>query len=267
MNLREFSDTHGGLKLLIRRHLQSRKIPPYKMLHSSPHEALAVRLGRILNDQLQGLSAEGTQNAFAQGKAFAELGIWPRAIIYGLDQRNIDGALSTAEGMDFVAKLPANKKLGKQAPTAPQVMGNPGITYPHYGNLNLVVKLNEEHDDEALYEYGAFLKHISGLYPETAGFWTEPVVAVEGRLMCAVDAVRNGQSEWGLQLWDTNYEQMIIWHQRVCMNQPLSKLQVEFNGGFWPYDPDYGAGIVIACDGTIAEFTSALEIGSSAKRV
>ena len=77
--------------------------------------------------------------------------------------------------------------------------------------------------------------------------------------MGAVDSIAQRGSEFGdeFELWDLNYEQMVLLRHRLIIGSPLSEIDLE------TLEPLHGAGIAIAKDGTIAEFTSDLEVGSS----
>lgn len=243
MNLREFSDAHGGLRLVIRRHLESRKAEVRAVLDE--HVALALRLARMLNDGLQGLSFDGSRHAFDQGAALAALGIFPDVIICGTDQRNIDGAQATAEGIASIDK-------SRKAPSH----RNPGVTYPYYADLKAGATCFGKYGDRAVH------RHLSGRFEETRGLWVEPVEAFAARLMGAVEAIRTGRSQFGLELWDLNFEQMVALYHLLVVGTSLPEIACEPEDA---HDPAYGAGIVVASDGTIAEFSFDLQIGSSAK--
>lgn len=238
MNLKQFSDEHNGLSVAIRRHLESRKVEAVKAL-LTPAVALALRLSRHLDDDQQGLSFEGEKHAFEQGELFANIDLVPVVIVCGTDQRNLDGGLATAEG---IAKVSKHKV---------PVVRSPGITYPYYGDPKVAADILGRWDHQAPH------RHYSGQFT-TRGLWTESVAAVEARLMGAVAAVCAG-SEFGsgFELWDANFEQMILWDQLLVKERPLTEIAYEPGEA---HDPPYGAGIAIAVDGTIARFRQDLTI-------
>ena len=240
MDLATFAAQHGGLALAIRRHFQSRKVRELDGFVDKT-TAKVLRLARHLDDAQQGLSVEGEKNAFRQGQRLVEIGLIPGAIATGTDDRNLDGGLATAEGI-FAAS----------GPNVP-VMRSPGITYPYYGDTRKARDLLGKYGDAAA------ARHLSGLFPETRGLWVESVAAFEARLMGAVDSIAQRGSEFGdeFELWDLNYEQMVLLRHRLIIGSPLSEIDLE------TLEPLHGAGIAIAKDGTIAEFTADLDVGSS----
>lgn len=241
MDLKEFSAQHGGLVLVIRRHFESRKVAAVKSIIDKS-VAIELRLGRHLDDAQQGLSSMGAANAFTQGAKLAHLGLVPVAIITGWDQRNLDGGLATAEGI-----------ADASGPAVP-VYRNPGVTYPYYGDPQVGTACLAKWGDPAVH------RHLSGALPETRGLWVESVSAFHARLMGAIEGVTTHSSEFGdgFELWDLNYEQMVLLHQTLVAKRPLEEIDIDD-----PYDPDYGAGIAIAKDGAIVEFTRELQIGPS----
>lgn len=240
MDLKEFSAQHGGLVLAIRRHFESRKVRELDGFVDRT-TAKVLRLARHLDDSQQGLSFEGEQNAWRQGQRLVEFGLIPVAIVTGTDDRNLDGGLATAEGI-----------FASAGPNV-SVMRSPGITYPYYGDTRRVRDLLGKYGDDVV------ALHLSGGRPdETRGLWTEAPSAFEARLTGAVDSVKSCGSQFGdgFELWDVNFEQMVLLRHRLVTKSTLSTLSEL-------HEPLYGAGIAVMKNGTVTEFTADLEIGPS----
>src|SRR3989338_6845641 len=176
-NLKQFADQHGGPVLFLRRHFQSRKaagiLPVGDML--SAESLLALRLARTLDDQQQGLSFQGHQNAFKQGQKFVEIGLIVDEIHSGWDLRNSQGAESTAEG---ISQDPCHR---------PDCYRRHGISYPEYRPQMNTLK--------ALEKYGEFAVHYFLASMIATDLWVEPVESVIGRLMAAVEAHKKRSEE------------------------------------------------------------------------
>lgn len=239
MDLKEFSAQHDGLTLVIRRHFESRKVRGLVDIVDKT-TAKILRLARHLDDSQQGLSVVGEQNAFQQGRRFVELDLIPGAIVTGTDDRNLDGGLATAEGISAAGGVPV------------PVVRSPGITYPYYGDVHKARDLLAQYGDDVV------ALHLSGRRPnETRGLWTEAPSAFEARLVGAVNAVKQCGSQFSpwFELWDLNFEQMVLLRW-LFTKGPLDSLS-------HASEPLHGAGLVIAKDGTVAEFTADLVIGPS----
>lgn len=239
--IKEWAERNNGLAIIIRRHLQSREAPILEVV--SEPIADAFRYARMLQDSRQGLSAIGTQNAFQQGVALANMSIMPGIVVTGTDQRNIDGGVATVEGIESVIKN-----------TPVLCATNPGVAHPSYGNLEICVAQFERHGNYSVH------RHLSGRFPETCGMWVETVAALRARLMGAIHGILSERSSFGLEFWDLNYEQMILLFQVLIRKKPLSELDIEPNTA---YECNYGAGFVVAQNGEAMQFTSSFMIGPS----
>ncbi len=240
----EFFKRHGGPCLMIRRHFESRRIETCDVLDKDI--AVALRLARLGNDGHQGLSSLGEGRARRQGRLLAHLGLIPDAIIAGIDQRNLDGALATAEGISSLQK-------DVRVP----VFSNPAITYPYYGDLGVCVDAFRRYGDLAVHKF------LSGKFRgELQCLWVESPEVFEARLMGAVRSLLSGNSQFGWELWDLNFEQLIALHQLLVEKKPLFEIESEDGA----YIPDYGSGIAIAQDGAVAEFDRRLAVYPGASR-
>ena len=227
--LKDFADRYG-IRAIVRRHFEYDN--PATQLKSDRGSALVAALtySRCLDPGKLGLSANGARDALKQGHLLAEMGIRPKSIICGLDQRNYDGARLTAAGL--------REATGVEVP----YYTSPAVTYPHYSN---VVQASD-----AFTSYGDYVVHmyLAGR-GEMWGLWTETRHVFKTRIVSAIEA---NYPSGGPVLFDLNFEQLTLLHYLDVMSIK------EMDNIPWKSDewvPTKGGGIVYGnTAGIVAEF-------------
>lgn len=237
MNLRDFSDEHGEIQTIIRRHFDY-EVP--SGLESTAGGGYGSLLGALiytrgLDSAKLGLTPEGAIQAFEHGEKLATMGVAPKTIICGIDQRNYDGARFTRAGI--------RKVSGIIVP----YLTSPAVTYPHYSNPTQLANVIDQFADEMVHMYLAEQEEVRGL-------WTEPARVFEARIVSAITAdYPNGTPV----LFDLNFEQITLLYYLFI--KKVKRLEIPFEkGNVWL--PTKGGGIAIAIDKAAVEFTPQLEV-------
>ncbi|OGE73958.1 MAG: hypothetical protein A3C49_04115 [Candidatus Doudnabacteria bacterium RIFCSPHIGHO2_02_FULL_42_25] len=231
MDIREFAKRHG-ISVIVRRHFGYRK--PVTDAQLTPPVRAALTYSRNLDDRKLGLLSSEVVKAMDQGRLLVAMGITPRLVIVGDNQRNWDGGRSTAEAITDLTGLTVD------------VWTSPAVTYPHYANY-----------EQSLVEFGGpdkgdFSPHRY-LAGKTAGsFWSEPPHVFADRVSQSVLA------DYGVEpvLFDLNFEQVTLCYYKHVKKLMLEQIPTE---GAWI--PTMGGGIVYSSDRQIAmEFRPDLTI-------
>ena len=124
MNLKKFSEQHGGIQVLARRHFEYEKPVAVPTTEAGGNLSIIGSLvyTRALDPAKLGLSPLGARHAYEQGKLLVSMGVIPRAIVCGIDQRNRDGARFSAAGIEEVTDQ------------AVCYFTSPAVTYPYYSD-------------------------------------------------------------------------------------------------------------------------------------
>lgn len=221
-----------GVSAIARRHFAYRKpVSDREMGGYAVRGALTYM--RALEKDRMGLSHLEAAKAFDQGRQLVELGIVPKLIIAGCDQRNMDGANATAEGITAAGG------------SFTAVFSSPAVTYPHYTGFALVQSMLAQYEDLAVH------RMLAG---QLQGLWSEPASVFDLRVLAAV------QADYGVNgpvFFDLNFEQITLLYFRLV--QKLQLNEIPFQAGAWM--PKMGGGVVISADRkTAKEFAADLTI-------
>lgn len=235
MNLKDFAAQYG-IHAIARRHFAYRKpVTDAELGGYATRGALTYM--RALEASRMGLTHVEAVKAFEQGRRLiSEMWIAPKVIIAGCDQRNLDGANATAEG------------IAAAGGTQPQVFSSPAVTYPHYTSFPVVKEALEQYGDLAVHRVLAGQLH---------GLWSEPANVFDARLCAAFTADYDGFVGGGPVFFDLNFEQITLLYFRFVRGFELS--EIPFEDGAWM--PKLGGGIVLSYDRlTAREFAPDLTI-------
>jgi hypothetical protein len=217
-----------GISAMVRRHFGYRKPISDSELGGYPTRG-ALTYTRAIERSKMGLLFLEAQKAFNQGRQLKEMGIIPKLIIAGNDQRNEDGANATAEAFDPIVK----------------VVTSPGVTYPHYFDFTGA--------KAAMAQYGDMAVHRNMAGKLENRLWTETPVMLDARLTKAIYS----EPLSGPLLYDLNFEQVTLLYFRTVAKMDLA--DIPYDDQAW--QPRMGGGVVYSADRTIArEFTPDLTI-------